>query len=403
MTSTFNSDNNVQGDVAAGWESVRTAFEQNLTDGSEIGTGLCVYHRGKCVVDLSGGWKDVEKTKPYTRDTLQLVFSVTKGVTAAAVALCVDRGWLDYEAPVARYWPEFAANGKENITVGQVLSHQAGLPYIDQELTTDDVYNWSRITSLLAAEKPHWVPGSGHGYHAHTLGFLGGELVRRVDPQHRSFGQFIRDELNSGFYVGVPDDNVEARVALLIDKPISADPAASPPMSLSTTKAFTLSGALPLDKPGGGMVFNLPRLHQAEMPGANGITNAHSLASIYALLIGDIDENGTKKKRLVSEQTLSQATTNVTPKGQPDQVLFGLTTIFAKGAFQLYGDFFNLCGEGVFGHKGMGGSCAFAYPSQHLAVAHVCNYLDNSVLAVDPRTIRIIEAIDGVLTRMNAS
>jgi CubicO group peptidase (beta-lactamase class C family) len=113
MSSTSNNENNVQGYVAPGWESVRAAFEQNLSDGSEIGASICIYHRGKCVLDLSGGWKDVDKKKPYTRDTLQLVFSVTKGVTAAAVALCVERGWLDYEAPVAKYWPEFAANGKE--------------------------------------------------------------------------------------------------------------------------------------------------------------------------------------------------------------------------------------------------------------------------------------------------
>jgi CubicO group peptidase (beta-lactamase class C family) len=106
-------DNNVCGDVASGWESVRAAFEQNLADGSDIGASVCIYHQGKCVVDLSGGWKDVEKKKPYTPDTLQLVFSTSKGVAGAAVGLCVDRGWLDYDAPVAQYWPEFGANGKE--------------------------------------------------------------------------------------------------------------------------------------------------------------------------------------------------------------------------------------------------------------------------------------------------
>jgi CubicO group peptidase (beta-lactamase class C family) len=237
-----NSNNNIHGYIAPGWENVRSTFEQNLVDGLDIGASLCVYHQGECVVDLCGGWKDAQMNKEqYTSDTLQLVFSVSKGVMAAAIALCVERGWLDYEAPVAQYWPEFAANGKQvgnagksiffslilnvdyfsrrkNITVGELLSHRAGLPCVDEQLTLDDVCNWSRMTSLLAAQKPYWEPGTTHGYHAVTLGFLGGELIRRVDPRHRSCGQFIRDELDSEFYVGVPSDDIEARVAPLIRK-----------------------------------------------------------------------------------------------------------------------------------------------------------------------------------------
>ncbi|CAF3032952.1 unnamed protein product [Rotaria sp. Silwood2] len=217
--SSSSSDNNVFGYVAPGWESVRTKFEQNLIDGVDTGASLCIYHLGECVVNLAGGWKDAKtKKEPYTPDTLQLVFSTSKGIAAAAVALCVEQGLLDYEAPVAKYWPEFGVNGKENITVSQLLSHRAGLPCVDQQLTLDDVLDWTRITSLLAQQKPHWEPGSTHGYHAYTFGFLAGELVQRVDPQHRSYSQFVCDELDPEFYVGISDDNVEARVAPLLTK-----------------------------------------------------------------------------------------------------------------------------------------------------------------------------------------
>ncbi|CAF1264376.1 unnamed protein product [Adineta steineri] len=402
MSSTAN-NNNVHGIVAPAWENVRAVFEQNIIDELDLGASLCVYHRGQCVVDLSGGWKDVEKTKPYTPETLQIVYSTSKGVIAAAVALCVDKGWLDYDAPVAKYWPEFAAEGKENITVGEVLSHRAGLPYVDQQLTADDVYNWSHITALLAAEKPHWIPGSAHGYHAHTLGFLAGELVHRVDPKKRSYDQFVRDELEDGFYVGVSDDKIEARVAPLIRKQVNTNTAATPPMPLEAEKALTFSGAFPLNQPDGKILFNSPRLHRAEMPATNGITNARSLARIYALLIGDIDENGSKKKRLVHEETLARAAINMTPIDEPDQNSYGLKTTFAKGGFQIYGKYFNALGEGIFGHTGRGGSCVFAYPPHELAYAHVCNQLDTTAFAIDRRTLRLLEAIKDVIIHLNAS
>ncbi|CAF3016646.1 unnamed protein product [Rotaria sp. Silwood2] len=202
------SDNNVFGHVAPGWESVCTKFEQNLTDGHDIGASLCIYHLGECVVNLTGGWKDAKtKKEPYTPDTLQLIFSTSKGVAAAAVALCVEKDWLDYQAP--------------NILVGDLLSHRAGLPGVDQQLTLDDVFDWSRITSLLAEQKPYWKPGSTHGYHAFTSGFLAGELIQRVDPHHRSYSQFVRDELDPEFYVGVSDDKVESRIAPLLFKVIA--------------------------------------------------------------------------------------------------------------------------------------------------------------------------------------
>ncbi|CAF3927005.1 unnamed protein product, partial [Rotaria sp. Silwood1] len=346
------SDNNVFGHVAPGWESVRTKFEQNLTDGHDIGASLCVYHLGECVVNLIGGWKDAKtKKEPYTPDTLQLIFSTSKGVAAAAAALCVEKGWLDYQAPVAKYWPEFGVNGKESILVGDLLSHRAGLPGVDQQLTVNDVFDWGRITSLLAEQRPYWKPGSTHGYHAYTSGFLAGELIQRVDPYHRSYSQFVRDELDPEFYVGVSDDKVEARIAPLLIKE-GTGLASLPQMDHLTEKSMTCSGAFPLKVPNSGeFVFNQPRVHQAVIPAANGISNAHSLARIYALLIGDVNENSNTTACLLRKKTLQLAAENVTPPNEHDQVLFGLMTKFSRGGFEAHGDFFNVLGEDGFGHK----------------------------------------------------
>ncbi|CAF3319233.1 unnamed protein product [Rotaria sp. Silwood1] len=300
---------------------------------------LCIYYKGKCVVDLYGGWKDLQRKEPYTSDTLQLVFSVSKGILSAAIALCVERGDL--------------------------LSHRAGLPYINQTLTVDDVCDWSKMISLLINEKPHWKPGTTHGYHGHTIGYIAGELIHRVDPQHRSYGQFVRDELDHDYYVGITNNEIDARVAPLFEKTDSA-----------ADKTLTFNGALPLEQ--SQMIYNESKIHRAELPAVNGITNARSLAKIY-------------------KKTLSEAIKNSTPIGELDQTLYKMPTTFSKGGFQIYGDSFHIFGGGVFGHTGYGGSCAFAYPSQQLTYAHVCNHLDPYAFTVDHRSIRIIQAIENIL------
>ena len=184
------------GTVAPGWEPVRDAFDANLASGREVGAAVAVYHRGKPVVELAGGSVRRAGTAPYTADTLQLVFSTTKGLTAIAVALCVQRGLLDYGAPVVDYWPEFAANGKEAVTVAQLLSHQAGLAVVDGSLTLDEVVDWDHMAGLLAGADAR--SGSRARVTATTpsrsVG-CAGELVRRVDPKGRSLGTFVAEEV----------------------------------------------------------------------------------------------------------------------------------------------------------------------------------------------------------------
>ena len=242
-----------------------------------------------------------------------------------------------------------------------MLAHRAGLPYIDQSLTLEDVCNWSRIISLLIDAKPYWKPGSTHGYHGHTIGYIAGELIHRVDPQHRSYGQFVRDELDPEYYVGIPDNEIDRRVAPLFEKTVQKKDISYNILSYllqidnettdsKANKTLTCSGALPLGQ--SQMIYNEPQVHHAELPAVNGITNARSLARIYSLLIGDVYENGKTFKCLLSEKTLSQAIKNITPDGELDQILYNMPTTFSKGGFQTYGDSFHILGDGVFGHTG---------------------------------------------------
>jgi CubicO group peptidase (beta-lactamase class C family) len=234
------------------------------------------------------------------------------------------------------------------------MAHRAGLPAVREKITLSDVLDWSRMIELLAAERPFWPPGSKHGYHAVTLGFLAGELVRRVDPLHRSFGTFVREELSipldSELYIGIPtnDIDIHQRIAPLVRKSSVNFEEILPDMDEVTELTNTCSGAFPIDFHGPN-IFNDTTVHQAELPAANLITNARSLARLYAALIGDIDDG--RIKALIDENTRQRAITCATPNNEPDSTLFGLPTRFAMG-FQTYGHFLNVLGDGVFGHNG---------------------------------------------------
>ena len=194
--------------VEPGFERVRDAFAANFEAGHEVGAALCVHHDGRKVVDIVGGSFDRDGTKPYGSDTLQLVFSSTKGATAVCANLLAQRGLLDLDEPVATYWPEFAQGGKGRLPVRYLLSHQAGLPAIDRTLTPEEVWAWDPVIEALAEQAPFWEPGTAHGYHALTYGYLVGEVVRRITG--RSLGSFFADEvaepLGLEFFIGLPED-----------------------------------------------------------------------------------------------------------------------------------------------------------------------------------------------------
>ncbi|MEO7574715.1 MAG: serine hydrolase domain-containing protein, partial [Ilumatobacteraceae bacterium] len=303
----------VDGLVAPGWGRVREVFSQTIESRQDVGAAVSLFHNGQCVVDLVGGYFDTESDKLYGHDTLQLVFSTTKGVIAIAVAMCVERGLLSYEEPVALFWPEFAAAGKEHATVAQLMSHQVGLYTVDRPVTLAEALDWNLMTELLAESAPAFPIGSTHGYHAITFGWLAGELVRRVDG--RNIGRFIAEEIANPLgievFVGLPEQ-LEPRVSPLNTGWPRAEGESAPTIDVKERellekitgpgapggKALSLNGAFSV---AGG--FNRRDVHAAEIPAANGISNARSLATMYAATMGEV--NGVLgPMRLVTAETM---------------------------------------------------------------------------------------------------
>jgi len=370
----------VDGNTAAGFDAVRDAFQANLNSGLEQGGAVAVWLDGKPVVDLWGGTRDLADRLPWQSDTLVNVWSAGKGVVALAVAMLVERGKLDYGAPVARYWPEFAANGKEHITVDQVMSHQAGLDGLPVSLTEEQRQAWSPVIAVLAAMKPNWEPGSVCVYHPETYGYLAGELVRRVDG--RSIGRFVAQEIAEplalSFYFGLPElhDHRAAQMSAS-DKAydwvrqgeVSAYPHAYRNRVFSATAP------------------NVRGWRAAEMPAGNGHSDARSLAKIYGALAigGTIDGH-----HLVSRRTLALA---VAERFNGMDACSGAPTIFGAG-FRVgaigYGTHVS---PGHFGHTGWGGSVAFADPSRKLGFAYVTNHMLGFDDGVDPRRARLLDAV----------
>jgi CubicO group peptidase (beta-lactamase class C family) len=382
------------GFVSPGWEPVRAAFEKNFELGEEVGASAAVYHLGEKVVDIWGGSFEQNGDRPYDDSTLQLMFSTTKGIVSIAVAMCVQRGLVDYDEKVATYWPEFASHGKGGATVAQLLSHQCGLIAPDVPVTMADALDWKTITTMIADTEPDWPIGSGHGYHALTFGWLAGELIRRTDG--RSPGQFIADEmagpLGVDLWIGLPEA-LEARVSPIMGRPLNED---NPDPTIKAMlemflgpetrggRALFLNGAFRVDD-----AFNLREVHAAEIPAANGIGSAAALAKVYASTMSPVDG-----VQLLMEDIRDRARATITPPGEPDLCLV-MPTTFGMG-FMTHGMFTPYAGPGSFGHSGAGGSNAFAQPERQLAVAYVMNKMAAN-LAADARAQRITTAAAAVV------
>ncbi|HIF64086.1 MAG TPA: class A beta-lactamase-related serine hydrolase [Deltaproteobacteria bacterium] len=364
-------------------DRLRQVFEANFTDGCEIGAAVAVVENGEVLASLWGGSKS-PGGEPWQEDTIVNVFSTTKGMVALAVQVLVDRGKISLDSPVADYWPEFAAAGKQDITVAQLMSHQAGLAAVRQQLEADAGYDWDGICAVLAAEKPWWTPGEKHGYHAISFGWLGGELVRRVDG--RDVATFIREEIaapsGADFYLGFGEE-LDARCAEMGELSTDPVPAGEPnlvELMMSdleglTARAFTNPPALM--QPG---AVNSRAWRGAQVPGANGHSSALSLARIYGNAAG-----------LLSAEAI--ATCGRELAQGPDAVL-ELETRFSVG-FMLPQPHMSFgSGEGSFGHAGAGGSLAFYDPERRLGFAYVMNRMGPHIL-LDPRAYRLVDAIYG--------
>ena len=370
----------LHGSVQAGFEPVQDAFAANFERFGEVGAACCVYADGRKVVDLWGG--------SYTDRTLQMVMSSTKGIVAVAAHLLAQDGKLDFDAPVTDYWPKFGAEGKESVLVRWLFSHRAGLPAIDRPLTTEDVLAWDPVVDALAAQRPLWQPDSGHGYHVGTYGWLAGEVIRRVSGV--SVGRFVADRiagpLGLDLWIGIPEAEI-GRVAPILPPP-PPPPGTQPDVfTARLLDPSTLMHRAFANPPLPPTMFNDPRFFTAEIPAANGITNARSLAKMYAACLGEIDG-----VRLLEPQTLV-ACTRVQSAGE--DLVLGYETRYATG-FQLSFTFRPMAGEGSFGHYGMGGSVGFANPELGIAFGYVMNQMLPSG-GVDPRTKSLIDALKASL------
>lgn len=367
-----------------GFEPVRDVFEANFEQRGEVGAAFCVHRHGRIVVDLWGGLKAPESSDPYTADTLQMVMSTTKGVVAIAAHMLAEEGRLDFDAPVTRYWPEFAAEGKGSIPVRWLFSHRAGLAAIDAPLSIEDVYAWDPVVVALVAQKPNWEPGTAHGYHAATYGWLAGEVIKRVAGM--SVGEFVAERLarplGLELWIGLPDA-LNARVAAQIPAP---PPAAGTPLDRFTARLAdptTLMHRAFTNPSGMFAVANSPAFRAAEVPAINGISTARSLSRLYAACIGEVDG-----ARLLEPARVARA---MRTEAQGEDLVVDYDTRYATG-FQLSFPSRPMAGEGSFGHYGMGGSMAFAHPARGLSFGYVMNQM-LSPSGPDPRSTALIQAV----------
>lgn len=371
--------------------AVRTAFEENFRDRGELGAAVAVTVDGEMVVDLWGGWADAARTRPWERDTLVNVWSTTKGPTALCLHILADRGLVDLDAPVAAYWPEFAAAGKENVLVRHLLSHRAGLPGLREPHSFADLCDWELTCARLAATEPWWEPGTRSGYHALTYGFLVGEVVRRVTGLLP--GAFLEQEvtgpLGIDFTIGLPGKEA-GRVAELVHAPaVRSSERASFFAQLAPVAVAALTNPVV-----GAAEANTPEWRAAEIPAANGHGTARAVAALYGVLAGRGTYGG---RRVLSPEAAERVR-----EGQGsclDLVLgagFGRETeaglgLWLSGPHGSYGP-----NPRAFGHDGFGGSCGLADPEAGVSLGYAMNLMGPHV-ADDPRKTALVDALYGAL------
>lgn len=380
----------IEGQCDARFAAVRRVFADAFRNGTEVGAAVAVTLDGVPVVDLWGGSADQARTRPWQRDTIVNIYSCTKAMTALCAHQLVERGRLDLDAPVATYWPEFAQAEKARIPVRWLLSHRAALPAVKEVLPGEALYDWNAMCGALAAQAPWWAPGTAHGYHAVTFGWLVGEVVRRISG--RSLGTYFRDEiarpLGLDLHIGLPEAE-HHRVAEMSD--LSADVLESDAVGLAQVVLAdpqSMAALAFLNPPAMALGPNNAAWRSAEIPGANGHGAARDLARVYGALArgGTIDG-----VRVLNADTIARMSGE--QSAGPDLVLqvptrFGLVFMLTQDRRD------SRFGRGprAFGHTGAGGSVGFADPDYRIGFGYVMNRMGPYIL-LDPRTIALIDAV----------
>jgi CubicO group peptidase (beta-lactamase class C family) len=387
----------IHGEVAAGFEPVRSTFEANFREAGEVGAAVAVYLEGIPVVDLWGGVRDVASGAPWERDTHVIVFSTTKGLSALPVAMLADRGVLDYDAPIAEYWPEFARHGKERITVRQLLSHQAGLCALDRPITVELLGDLDALAEVLADQRPAWEPGEAQGYHGLTIGWYEGELVRRLDPQGRTLGRYLQEEvctpLDVDFHVGYPDDVAEDHRATLVDYDLLGSlHHAVKSLPWRFIGGVLVPWGLPYRTLRNPAIKRLGDWNQrdflsVEIPAGNGVGTVRSIARAY----GDLSI-GAPTLGLGAETLRALADPATPPPAGPYDRVLHLKTLFSLGFGKPKDEHTWGTSPRAFGSFGAGGSFGFADPDQGLGYAYAPNKMGFHIWN-DPRERRLREAV----------
>jgi CubicO group peptidase (beta-lactamase class C family) len=388
----------VEGHVSHDFEPVRDAFAENFTRRRELGGACCVFHNGEKVVDLWGGIRNKQTGEPWDEDTMVVVHSASKGLAAMTLAIAHSRGWLDYEEHVSAYWPEFAQQGKERITVRQLLAHQAGLFAIDEPVDRSVIADLDRLAVVLARQKPAWEPGARQAYHALTLGFYEAELLRRVDPCHRSLGQFFQDEiatpLGEDVYIGLPETIPNSRLAT-IARPRPFDMLFGFPLRFTLeamNRRSNIYRALEIN-PGAAVYFDAQRIYarNLEVPSGNAVSTARAIAHAYSVFATGGHELGLRKETL----DLLAAPAIPPMRGFYDECLKGEGVQFSLG-FMKPSAVWSFGGPTSFGSPGSGGSLGFADPAAGVGYGYVTSQA-GTALTGDPRDVALREALYAAL------
>jgi CubicO group peptidase (beta-lactamase class C family) len=380
----------VYGHVEPGFEAVRDTFAENFTERHELGGACCAFYRGEKVVDLWGGIRNKATGEPWEAETMVIVHSATKGLAAMTLAIAHSRGWLDYEKPVCEYWPEFAQNDKARITVRQLLAHQAALYVLDEPVDRSLVADFDRLAVVLARQRPAWEPGTRQAYHGITLGFYENELLRRIDPQHRSIGRFFQDEiaapLRLDVYIRLPEEIPNARLAVL-----------TRPSWIDILHGFPLRLALDTMNPrskivralrGSELPIDAERVYarNLEVPSGGGVGTARAIAHAYSAF-------ASHKLGLRPETIDLLAAPAVPPaRGFYDECMKLQGVEFSLG-FMKSTPALPFGSAKAFGSPGAGGAFGFADPATGLSYAYVTNRMGTR-LSGDPRDVALRNAID---------